>query len=873
MLDALEEVTAQAQTVYRPGGRRGGRPATDWVPTTCRMCLVGCGILVQIRDNRVVNVIGNPESPKNRGRMCAKGKSGIMNHYNPNRITKPLKRTNPEKGIGIDPRWQEISWEEAIDTTSKKMRKIYEEDPRKLYVQTWGGNQEFTTWLGMLRPAFGTPYVQTGVSPTCGKTIHSIQFITAAGFHQQPDFPHCNYLIDCGTQMGVATREGFNHQVPDCANARERGMKLVVVDPVGNNAAAKADEWIPIRPGTDAAFGLGMLNILLNEAKIYDAEFLKHHTNACYLVGPDGKYVRDSVTHKPLLCDERDGKIKAYDDPLIEDPALEGEYPVQGQKAKPAFELLKSRAAEYLPERVEEITSIPAKTVRRIAKEFGEAALIGARLKIEGVEVPYRPVCLEWDRGPQGHKHAWHHSWALHLVNLVLGALNVAGSLHSIYEGSHAGEKKSWVEERDGMLLSAGSVTRGGGHFSAFPGRTATRPERWDLFELFPVAAHTRTLVPEVNRNPERWGIDHKIEMLIHSRGNQVMGGWGEVQAVVDWYKSIDLVVGFAVEINETHELDDIVLPSTTYLEQGGFDDSSVYPLPEVAGESVRFCQIQQRAVNPPQGVRSAAEVLMEVYHRVGILDKIYHVFNQVKELKPPHLLEPGKRYTLEDISDRQAQSTFGADHGWDWFKEHGVLVWPRDVRERYAGRSLKARIPVYLEHFLERREELEPVLQEMDLHWDLSDYEPLPQWRPCEAFEQLKKGEIDAVGVNYKLPYTYGSQGNANPWIHELCEKLPHSYGVLIHTKLARRKGIKDGDTVWLESSVKKEKAIARVTECVHPEVIGIAGNAGHWAKGKPLSQKKGVHFNGLLPYGIDRMDLISTALDHCAPLKVYKA
>jgi anaerobic selenocysteine-containing dehydrogenase len=148
-----------------------------------------------------------------------------------------------------------------------------------------------------------------------------------------------------------------------------------------------------------------------------------------------------------------------------------------------------------------------------------------------------------------------------------------------------------------------------------------------------------------------------------------------------------------------------------------------------------------------------------------------------------------------------------------------------------------------------------------------------VPEWRPCEPFDELRRGEIDAIGVNYKLPYTYGSQGNANPWINELCERLPHSYGVLINPKLAMRKGIKDGDMVWLESPVQKVKAVARVTQCIHPDVIGIAGNAGHWAQGKPLSTGKGVNFNGLLPYGEEKMDLISTALDQCAPLKVYKA
>jgi len=213
-----------------------------------------------------------------------------------------------------------------------------------------------------------------------------------------------------------------------------------------------------------------------------------------------------------------------------------------------------------------------------------------------------------------------------------------------------------------------------------------------------------------------------------------------------------------------------------------------------------------------------------------------------------------------------------GQDFGWEWFKEHGIMVWGRDMDERYPGRFIKARVPVYLEHFVQRREELDGVLREMRLDWDTSDYDPLPEWMPCKAFEQIQRGEIDAIGVHYKLPYTYGAQGNANPWINELCDKLPHSYGVLINTRLAQKKGIKDGDAIWLESPVKKVKGVARVTQMVHPEVVGIAGHAGHWAAGKPLSKGKGVNFNGLLPYDVDHIDLLSTANDFCAPVKVRK-
>src|SRR5581483_5510950 len=684
--------------VHRPGAERRPAPDEDWIPTTCRMCLVACQVLVRVKDGRVLNVIGNPDAPRNRGRMCAKGKSGIMNHYNRERLLHPVRRTNPEKGIGIDPRWEEISWDVAIDTIATGLRRVIDDDARKLYLQTWADG-DFAAWLGALTPVLGTPYHQTGISGTCGKTIHTIQYLTAGGWWDEVDFAHCNYLIDVGTQQGVATREGFNHSVPDCATARvDRGMKLVVVDPVGNNAAAQADEWLPIRPGTDAAFGLGMLHVLLNEARIYDAEFLR-----------DG-------AGKPCLYDTATGTVKAYDDATLATPALEGEFTVGSERVKPAFHLLEERAAGYPPEAVERITTIPAARLRRIAREFGEAAQIGSTITIDGVELPYRPACLNWCRGPQGHKHGWHHSWALQLVNVVVGNINVPGGYQSRSTAMDF-PVVSWpVAGPDGMMVPAGG--HGTKHALAFPGRAPARPTRLDLFELFPAAAHTRTLVPEAASDPGKYGVKDKIEMLIHTAGNQIAGGWGDVNKVADWYKSIGLVVGFAIEINETHELDDIVLPMPTYLEESTFGTHDA-----VCGEAVAFHAVQQQVVPPPEGVRAPAHVMMEIYERVGILDDVQQALNTILKLKPPYLLERGARYTQEEVMDRQAKSLYGPEHGWEWFTEHGILVWERGVKERYPGAFIEGRIPVYMENYLDRARELAVVLEELGVEWDLGDY------------------------------------------------------------------------------------------------------------------------------------------------------
>ena len=869
--------TEKTGGVYRPGADRRDKPNSDWIPTTCHMCLVRCGVLVKVENGVVVNIIGNPESPRNRGRMCAKGKSGIMNHYNMNRVLHPLKRTNPEKGLDVDPKWQEISWDEAIETVAVRLRKIYNEDPRKLYIQSWGGD-ELGHWLWAFKTAFGTDSIMGGLSSTCGKVIHPVQYAIGGGFQQEPDYNYCNYQINIGTQMGVATREGFNHQVPDCAKARERGMKLVAVDPIGNNGAAKAHEWLPIRPGTDAAFALGMLNQLLNELKIYDVDFLKHRTNAGYLIEVSGKYVRDAETEKPFLYDLSDGKIKHYDDPTLKDPAIEGEYEVQGQKARPTFELLRARAAEYPPERVEEITTIPANTLKRIAKEYGEAAQVGATVTIDGAEIPYRPVDVEWMRGLQGHKHAWHQCWAAELVLLVVGGLNVAGSGHSTDSAVNYPKRRWPAAGKDGMLEFTGGVNDG----SLFagrkhhPGRDVRKPERLDLYELHPIANHTKHVVPMVMKEPEKYGLDHRTEMVLHSPGNEITGGFGDTEQVEAWYRTIDFKAGFAIELNEAHQYDDIVLPMPTYLEQDRFATETGFGRDATSGTDTGFHQIQQKVIDPPEGVWDPTDVMTELCARAGVLADVYRTLNRSLELRQPYLLDssdPDTRYTAEELFDRAAKSKYGEEHGWDYFKEHGVLTWHRDMDERYPGPFTEARVPIYMEHFVERGEELQAVLDEMGIDWDLADYEGVPDWRPCEAYNRLRQGEIDAIGVHYKLPFVYGAAGQANPWIDELCDKLPHAYGVMINPKLAERKGIKDGDDIWLESPVRKVKAVARVTHMVHPDVLGIAGHAGHWAAEKDPSKGKGVNFNGLLVYDESHMDRASTALDHCAEINVYKA
>lgn len=100
------------------------------MPTTCVVCNGSCGALATVKDGVLIKLDGNPDAPPNRGKLCLKGLSSVMMLYDPYRLKAPLIRTNPEKGIGADPRWKEISWDEALNIIVERLKKIREEDPK-----------------------------------------------------------------------------------------------------------------------------------------------------------------------------------------------------------------------------------------------------------------------------------------------------------------------------------------------------------------------------------------------------------------------------------------------------------------------------------------------------------------------------------------------------------------------------------------------------------------------------------------------------------------------------------------------------------------------------------------------------------------------
>src|SRR3989304_6434244 len=196
-----------------------------WLHSACEMCYSPCGILVHRVNGVVVKIEGDPECPHNMGKQCAKGQAAIMTLYDPNRVRTPLKRTNPEKGIGVDPKWEAISWEEALSILCERLAKVRQDNPHKLLLSSW--DMAYTKITTPWQRAFGLEEPRQTVTATrCGAGLHSVTFVINGTFNNDVDLEYCNYCILFGSGMGFLTGLNPMAMARKMAEARARGMNL-----------------------------------------------------------------------------------------------------------------------------------------------------------------------------------------------------------------------------------------------------------------------------------------------------------------------------------------------------------------------------------------------------------------------------------------------------------------------------------------------------------------------------------------------------------------------------------------------------------------------------------------------------------------------
>jgi anaerobic selenocysteine-containing dehydrogenase len=850
--------------------------ATDdaWIPSACALCYGSCSILVHRVNGVAVKIEGNPESAVGKGRLCGKGVSGLMVQYDPNRLTKPLRRTNPAKGIGIDPGWKEISWNEAIDEIVGHLKRIRAEDPRKLVIQRTTTVNAARVPIQAFAFGFGTPNQSTaGGGLHCGNGAHLISGIMHASWGIVPDFKYCNYAFYFGASKGHAAGHASNSNMALAADARARGMKMVVFDPMCNYASAKATEWVPIRVGTDAAAALVMCNLLANELDSIDAPYLQAKTNAPYLIGPDRRYVLDAETGKPTVWDLKIGAARCFDAAAAADMALEGHFSVNGVDCRPAFVLLKEHLRKFTPAWGEQITTIPAQTLRRLAAEFAREARIGSTIVIDGVNLPYRPVAAIAFRGNQGHRNSVYNFLAVDLLNHLVGAADVVGSCLGFPPVSlghpETGRPRFQPIQLPDGLMEVGSWM---GWHHPYPISEPKLPQQLGLQGLFPMGM-TSPFLDAPNREElwDKFGLGYRPEMLINWGSNLIMS-IANKDTLADSLKKYKFIVSFDLFLTETSDFADIVLPDCSYLQS--MDSRSNFPtiLSHPASMGDWTWAIRQPVLPPDGEQRPYQDVLIELADKAGFLPDMTAAFNAALDLGAPHRLDVSRRYSYEEICDTELKHNFGPERGYDWFKKNGVISWPKKPQEVYWRPFIDVRVPIYWEWMPALGEKIAALAEPRGLPIPQDYSQPLPDWLPCHSHVCHAPG-FDFYAFYYRDILHTNSYTMENAWLDEAAQLDPFSYRIAINTNSGQALGLRSGDPVWVESDTgRRIKGRVRLTECIHPEGLGIAALAGHWTDGMPVAKGKGTFFNDLLELTWDRVSPVNLNLDLCAKVKISK-
>ena len=232
----------------------------------------GCGLLATVRDGRVVSVKGDPESPVSLGYICAKGLASIERLYHPDRLNTPLVRTG-KRGEG---KWRDVDWDEALALLAEKMLEAAEKHgpDSVLFAQGAPKGPEFFLML-RLANAFGGPNV-VGPQNVC----HMPRELTSAltfGFWPEVDFDHPpSVIILWGSNLEHTNEEGVIGS--RLHSAIRNGSRIIVVDPKPTRLARKADVWLRLRPGTDAALAMGMMRAIL-DLGLENRDFIDRNTD------------------------------------------------------------------------------------------------------------------------------------------------------------------------------------------------------------------------------------------------------------------------------------------------------------------------------------------------------------------------------------------------------------------------------------------------------------------------------------------------------------------------------------------------------------------------------------------------------------------
>src|SRR3954469_3411628 len=349
------------------------------IPAFCALCVSRCGCEAVVDGGRLVAIEPDPSHPTGKS-LCAKGRASPELVYAEDRLLYPLRRTRP-KG-DPDPGWQRISWDGALTETAAALCRIAAESGAEAVafgVTTSSGTalSDAQPWVDRLINAFGSPNNCNSMEICAWHRQFARAFTTGTGIGT-PDYAEAGCILLWGHNPSTSLLAGATR----IAEVRARGAKLIVIDPRHIGFAVKADCWLPVRPGTDAALALALAGIMIDEGW-FDAEFVREWTNGPFLVREDnGRLLRadalEAGAHGFVAWDEVQGRPVAYDidvraferQPLR--LALAGRLTVAGRNGpivcRPAFDLYAAQCHAMPPDRAAAICGVEPATILEAAR-------------------------------------------------------------------------------------------------------------------------------------------------------------------------------------------------------------------------------------------------------------------------------------------------------------------------------------------------------------------------------------------------------------------------------------------------------------------------------------------------------------------------
>ncbi|AWP23562.1 formate dehydrogenase [Acidiferrobacter sp. SPIII_3] len=842
--------------------------------STCYMCACRCGIKVTIENNQVRFIQGNRNHPINKGVLCAKGSAGIMKQCSPARLRSPLMRKpGTERGAG---EFIEISWDQALDMLTERLARIRATDPNKFAFFT--GRDQMQALTRLFAEQFGT-LNWSAHGGFCSVNMAAAGLYTLGyAFWEfgDPDWDRTKYFM----LWGVAEDHNSNPMKIGIEKLKSRGGKFVGINPARTGYQAVADEWVPIRPGTDAMLALSMIHVLLSR-ELFDWEFLIRYTNAPFLVVQtpgekgDGLIYRDEAG-QPLAWDlKKEAFVNGLDASCH--PALFGEHKApDGRTVKTVMTLLAERYLDerFAPENAAKICGVPAATIERLALEMAHVAFKETiEIAVEWTDWAGRkhdkfigrPVSMHAMRGVSAHSNGFQAARAIHFLQILLGTIDCPGGFRAKppYPRPVPSPGKPARHSAPNTPLDA--------HPLGFPTAPEDlviddegRPLRIDKAYSWEAPIANHGLMHMVITNAVK-GDPYPIDTLLFFMANMAWNSSMNTANIQDMlrakgpdgeYKIPFLVVADAFH-SETVHFADLVLPDTTYLER--YDAISLLdrPIsePDAVADSIRHPLLAlDRDVRPWQEVmiEIGARLKLPVFTNADGTPK----YKGYKDFITYYEREPGIGFLAGYRGADGSKSLRGEPNPQQWeryIENQGFFQYhlPKGIRYmRFANKGylefaveagfLKTAEPIMIELYSEAIQKFRlaglglydgPTPKERVDQERLATYfDPLPDYYEPLEQQRIDKEEYPFFAVNQRPMMMYHSWDSQNAWLRQIIAQN-HLY---MNRARGESLGFKDEDWVWVESHNGKIRVQLRLIEGCQEDTVwtwnAIGKQSGTW-------------------------------------------